>query len=222
MRAPKSATLASALLDPSMAKLLYDNPLVATLLPCIAALLVVLLATRKAGFARAYGVGFGVAIAADAYLNGPWTFVRQGTAAATAISIFFVILGDFRYFVLIEHALGTKRPLLRAAGWAFVIPVAAQALRWIFPKLATDERSTYLVYELMFFVLACAIAFSRVRGKASRLARDATAFEIGQYALWALADIALMTTHNDAFFALRLVPNLMYYVAFVPFVLRLL
>jgi hypothetical protein len=45
----------------------------------------------------------------------------------------------------------------------------------------------------------------------------ATHFEIAQYALWALADVIILGGH-DVGYALRLVPNTMYYVLYLPFV----
>ncbi len=78
-----------------MFKSLYDSPLAATLLPCIVAAVVLALAQRKRPIARTYASVFSVAIAADAYLNGPWTPVKPSTALATAVGVFFVIFGIF-------------------------------------------------------------------------------------------------------------------------------
>ncbi|HSQ67420.1 MAG TPA: hypothetical protein VLM85_29620 [Polyangiaceae bacterium] len=216
---------------------LYDNPLLVTALPCVVALIVLIAAQWRRGFARGFGTVFAIGIAADAWLNGPWTPVRAGTALATAVGVFFVIFGDFRYFVLLEHALvephaGAQRgigrtedgklALVRAAGWAFLVPVTSQLVRWASPRVAHDERSTFLLYELLFFGVAVGIWFFRLpRGTpAARLARRATLFEILQYAIWAGADVGLIKTGHDAFYALRIVANLLYYVAFVPTMLR--
>ncbi len=204
---------------------LYDNPLLVTTLPCVTAGLVVVAALLRGGFARVFGVVFAIGIAADAYLNGPLSPVRGGTAMATTVSVFFVIFGDFRYFVVLEHALQEKLGLIRAAGWAFVVPVSAQLVRWAYPRIERDERSTFLLYEIFFLALVVWTWFLRLPHGPSwrvRLARRATQFELVQYALWAGADVGLMKTGNDAFYAARLAANLMYYVAFVPVMLRLL
>jgi len=201
---------------------LYDNPLLVTALPCVVALIVLVVAQWRRGFARGFGTVFAIGIAADAWLNGPWTPVRAGTALATAVGVFFVIFGDFRYFVVLEEALDGKLALVRAAGWAFLVPVTSQLVRWASPRVAHDERSTFLLYELLFFGVAVGIWFFRLpRGTpAARLARRATLFEIVQYAVWAGADIGLIKTGHDAFYAVRIVANLLYYVAFVPTTLR--
>ena len=40
------------------------------------------------------------------------------------------------------------------------------------------------------------------------------------YSTWIIADVGLMTTGRDAFYGVRLVANLLYYVALVPFMTR--
>jgi len=204
-----------------MFRSLYDNPLVATALPCVASLLVIVWAWRKRPIPRAYATVFAIAIAADAYLNGPWTFVKANTGWATAVGVFFVIFGDFRYFVVFEESMQNAWKLPRAVVWAFVVPVTAQIIRWKLPRIESDERSTFLVYELLFFLFAAAIRIWRVpRAKIEIVARRATQFEIVMYMTWIIADVGLMTVGSDAFYGVRLVANLMYYVALVPFMTR--
>ena len=168
-----------------------------------------------------YATVFSIAIAADAYLNGPWTFVKSGTGWATAVAVFFVIFGDFRYFIVLEEAMKNAQKLPRAVAWAFVVPVTAQVIRWRFPRIESDERSTFLVYELLFFLLAAATRIVRVRRAPVELAaRRATQFEIVMYATWIIADVGLITSGADAFYGVRLVANLLYYVALVPFMTK--
>jgi hypothetical protein len=206
-----------------MFKSLYDSPLATTLLPCIVAAVVLALAQRKRALVRTYASVFSVAIAADAYLNGPWTPVKPNTALATAVAVFFVIFGDFRYFVVVEESMRHGRKLLRAVAWAFVVPVTAQIVRWSIPRIETDERSTFLLYEILFFALAVFTRFVRVpRAAEPTLAQRATTFELVQYGTWIAADVGLVTLGSDAFYLVRLVANLLYYVAFVPFMARLL
>ncbi len=206
-----------------MLKALYDSPLVGTLLPCVVALGVLAFAQRKKGFVRAYGSVFAVAIAADAFLNGGWTPIKSGTSLAAAAGVFFVIVGDFRYFVVLERSLQSTCKLVRAAAWAFVVPVVSQIIRWKFPRIEADERSTFLLYEILFFSLAAGIrSFRVVRAQNARRMRRATSFELVQYGTWIAADVGLIVTGSDAFYLVRLVANLLYYVAFVPVMMRLL
>jgi len=187
----------------------------------VASLLVIVWAWRKRPIPRAYATVFAIAIAADAYLNGPWTFVKANTGWATAVGVFFVIFGDFRYFVVFEESMQNAWKLPRAVVWAFVVPVTAQIIRWKLPRIESDERSTFLVYELLFFLFAAAIRIWRVpRAKIEIVARRATQFEIVMYMTWIIADVGLMTVGSDAFYGVRLVANLMYYVALVPFMTR--
>jgi hypothetical protein len=149
--------------------------------------------------------------------------VKSGTSWASAVGVFFVIVGDFRYFVVLEKSLHSTHKWPRAAAWAFIVPLGAQIVRWIVPKIESDERSTFLLYEILFFVLAVGIRYVRVpRAKERSLAERATQFEIFQYGTWIVADVGLLLTNADAFYAPRLVANLMYYVAFVPTMMKLL
>jgi len=203
---------------------LYDSPLVETLVPCVTSALVVAWALlRERGLVRAYGVVFGIAIAADAWLNNAWSPVPPNTGWATAVGVFFVIFGDFRYFVVLQESLQNTYKLPRAVGWAFVVPVTSQILRWTFPRIEHDERSTFLLYEILFFAFAAGIAtFVAPRARDARLARAATRFELVQYATWIAADVGLTVTNADAFHLARLAANFLYYVAFVPVMMRLL
>jgi hypothetical protein len=207
-----------------MFKAIYDSPVTATLLPCIAALATAAFAVKaKASFVRLYGSVFAVAIAADAFLNGPWTPVKGGTLLASAVGVLFVIAGDLRYFVAIEHVGSNAWKLPRAVAWACVVPAIAQIVRLTVPRIAIDERSTYLVYEILFFALAAGIRVFRVpRARNVMLAKRVTQLELVQYGAWILADVGLVTTGRGAFYAVRLVANLIYYVAFVPVVVWLL
>ena len=49
-----------------------------------------------------------------------------------------------------------------------------------------------------------------------RFVRDLTHFEMAQYVAWASADVVILSG-VDVGYGMRLVPNLMYYAAFVPF-----
>jgi hypothetical protein len=202
---------------------LYDNPLLVTALPCVVAAVVLAVAQRRAAFARVFGSVFAVEIAADAWLNGAWSPVKQGTALATGVSITFVILGDFRYFVVLEEASDHAYKLVRAVVLAFLVPVSTQIVRGAMPRLVSDDRSTFLLYEVFFFALAAGIRLFHVgRVRRPRLALRATQFELVQYGTWIAADIGIIVTSADAFHGLRIVANLLYYVAFLPVMLWLL
>lgn len=182
-------------------------------------------------------------IALDAFFSAPFAPKLPG-GLGTAVAILFVILGDYRYFVLVEMArlapspspssspssalgLGPLAAWLRALPWAFVVPLAQTAAIQLFPRTFADERRTYLVYELLFFALALAVrvvalprrfagAPDEMRAWAERL----THFEMVQYALWALADVLILSGVTELGYLLRIVPNVAYYAGFVAFAWR--
>ncbi|MBM4376889.1 MAG: hypothetical protein FJ095_17540 [Deltaproteobacteria bacterium] len=163
---------------------------------------------------------FQVAILLDAWLTAP-TSPLAGTVAQN-VAIAFVVLGDARYFLLLEH-LGKGRPLARASAyalaWSLLIPVASLVAK----LYSTQRRVIFLTYESMFAVLALGLALVVVprlpEGPGRTYLRWLTWFEVVQYVTWASADVLILAGF-DAGYLLRLVPNAMYYVVFVPFAWR--
>jgi hypothetical protein len=191
---------------------------------------------RRKPFLTAFVALFTVEILADALSSGAWSPVTLlHSPAEQPLSIAFVILGDWRYFLVAERY--ARSPSARPgdatapAAWAssialsFVVPIAsAIANRHLPAGLAADVRWTFLVYEILFFLLAIALRFAvypRRLAAAPAPVRAwilrVTTFEIVQYALWALSDVTILAG-VDAGFALRLVPDGMYYMLFLPFV----
>ncbi|HEX7604042.1 MAG TPA: hypothetical protein VF316_20635 [Polyangiaceae bacterium] len=202
---------------------LYSSPWILPALPCAALPIVLVLAARRKGFFRAWGLLFAALIVVDAYLNGALTPVRSA-GWATFLGITFVIVGDLRYFLAVEHTKANRFVVPAAFGLAFVVPVLSQIARAAFPAVAAELRVTYLTYEVLFLGVLAAYYFLRVRsldGAARAFATKLTLFEAVQYGLWASIDVLLLVTKRDAGYLLRIVPDVMYYVAFVPFVLRL-
>ena len=208
---------------------LYASPLHDPLFFWFGAAIFVIVLASRLPFLAGFLVVFAFEIAADATLTGALSPIPKGAPYGTPISVAFVILGDFRYFVLVERFAARGRARVVAFGaaalWAFLVPVIAFALRSAVPSLTAPPRVTWLTYEVLFLVLALALRFAliprRTAGSPPDLRRwllDVTAFEIAQYALWALSDV-LILSGVEAGFLLRFVPNAMYYVLFLPFVL---
>jgi len=181
-------------------------------------------------FVRTFLLLFGVEIALDAWCTGAWSPLGEG-ALAQNVAIVFVILGDWRYFVLVERYAGCVEPRggaspwLRALPWAVAIPILSGVGTRVLPEIFDSLRWIYLVYELMFLVLALVLALyvlprrlASVPEQVRRFILAITWFEIAQYALWAYADVVILE-HGDIGYAFRLVPNAMYYALFLPFVL---
>jgi hypothetical protein len=204
-----------------MFKAAYDSVWLIPVSAWVAAAVAVWIASHRGGFARVYGVVFAVASALDAWLGGPFTPLAAGGGIAAASGVFFVVVGDLRFFVAYERLeRGAAARRWVPFGLALVVPVASELLRRGIPAIAASERVTYLAYELLFLPVAAAFLF-HARGRSRAMSRLAL-FELGQYALWALADAVILATGSDLGYLLRIVPNALYYVVFLPFALSTL
>jgi len=211
-------------------KELYNSSWILPMLPWLVAPITLFLGLRARGVLGWLVAGFSVEIALDAWLTGPLSPVHAPPAWDWVVPVVFVILGDLRYFAVVEHCVPTRSRVqagLVAVALAFVVPVATQVARVVSPRVHDDATVNYLVYELLF--LALAVVF-RVRVVPRRtvdapgrsLALRLTEFEIVQYGLWACADVILISGHlENVGWALRIVPNVLYYVLFLPCVLWL-
>jgi hypothetical protein len=190
---------------------------------------------RRKPFLVAYFALFGVEILADALASGGWTpAALLASPLRTPITVIFVILGDFRYFLLVERF--AHRPQARpadptsagawasAAGLSLLVPVLAEAVRRVLPARLAEGRWLFLTYELIFLALGLVLRLAVLPRRLTEAPAPVrawllriTAFEIGQYALWATADVVILRG-VDAGHLLRLVPNAMYYAGFLPFV----
>ena len=190
---------------------------------------------RRQPFLTGFFALFTVEILADALATGGWSPLSLlKSPASTPVAIAFVILGDFRYFLLTErYAVRPEaKPRDATAGkaWAtsiglsFIVPVLAAITGRLVPAKYGEGRWAFLTYEVIFLALSLALRFvvypRRLAGTSTPVKqwlRRVTTFEVVQYALWASADV-LIFAGLDAGFALRFLPNAMYYVAFLPFV----
>jgi hypothetical protein len=107
---------------------------------------------------------------------------------------------------------------------ALPVPVAQALLGAVFPRLFAEPRHTYLAYECLFLVWMGAyglwLSQREVSTAGRRFLRQLCLYSLGYYALWALADVWILSG-ADLGYLLRVVPNLLYYSLFLPFVLRL-
>jgi hypothetical protein len=205
---------------------LYDSPwhhpAVAWLAVAVGAFA---LASRQR-FLVGYLILFGLEMAADALASAPFTHLPSG--AATVLAVAFVIAGDFRLFLVVERCVSpSKRTwggVLRPLGLSLVVPIGSTAIRLLVPAVAATGRLQFLAYEGLFVVLALAMRFVVLPRRLAdrdaetrRWALDLTTFVLVQYALWVLADLLLLGGFAPAY-ALRIVPNLMYYALYLPFV----
>jgi hypothetical protein len=203
---------------------IYHHPLAMWAVGAV--VLVALLAKNapKRGLLGALLLVFQLEIMLDAWLTGALSPLTPHTTLATAAAVLFVILGDLRFFVLLErftHPRGAHltRWLLAPVAYALWIPIVSNVASVVWPG---NLRAQFLTYEMMFAALAIVIRV-RILPRRTEVAPEhhafgvkLTHFEIVQYALWASADVVILLGH-DVGYLLRLVPNMMYYAAFVPF-----
>ena len=187
-------------------------------------------------FLRAYALVFTLETIVDPFAGGPllrWLGLADGPIA-TAVMFLFVLLGDFRVFVLIFAlmAIHARRPLrgalAEAALWTFVVPVTTLVVHSGLTALygPLPEQALWLIYETGFVVLVLVlrrvVVVRRVAEPALRRYLATVLAYVGvYYGLWALADALIVATGADAAWALRMVPNQLYYALFVPFVYAL-
>jgi hypothetical protein len=140
--------------------------------------------------------------------------------------LLFVLLGDFRVFLLVLGVMEPERSLAstcaRAAAWTLVVPVVAGLLFRLGTAVAGQlpEQLLWLIYESAFVALALwwrARFVPAHRPPALRFLRAVLAYVAVYYALWAVAD-ALILAGRDEGWALRVVPNQLYYAFWVPVV----
>lgn len=180
---------------------------------------------RRLPFLYAYLVVFLVTIVADATVTGGWSPVPLGTLAYTVFSVVFIVLGDLRYFVLAERATHPDDPLSRVITWAvglsLIMPALSGVLTRVVPAMQND-RVLYMVYEAVMgcivlgldrFRYAPSDAPAEIRHWVHRVSVLFATLYFG----WALSDVVILLG-VDAGHLLRLVPNVLYYGAFLPFV----
>jgi hypothetical protein len=204
-----------------------------------------------ARFVRWWAAVFAVLTILDPVVGGPLLRLLGVADApvATAVMVAFVLLGDFRVYLLVFGLLAYAGPR-RSARAADPLHAARDTLRVVPPRaalaaaLATlvvpivaglvdaflrsrdpalPSQTIWLIYELAFLTVAVAMLVelvpSRVPAAEPRLAnylRRVLAYVAAYYALWATADV-LILAGIDAGWALRVVPNQLYYALWVPF-----
>jgi hypothetical protein len=163
----------------------------------------------------------------DAWLTGAWSPLHSTGRAATAAAVIFVILGDLRFFYLVERQRGPAAPGLRASLRALavagpvslIVPIATAVVGW-------RDRQLFLAYEIGLFLVALLFGITRAPSASgpTRYVRRLVRFECAQYLTWATADALILidngrargTRLGELGWALRIVANTLYYAAFVP------
>jgi hypothetical protein len=182
-------------------------------------------------FVYGWSIAFALETILDPIATGPLTrALGLADAGQQAVMLCFVLLGDWRVLLLVfALAYPPERrgqAFAHSAALTLVVPVLAYladaGLRRLWP--ARPGQVLWLVYELAFVTLALALRrhFGRspaaAAGEPDRcLLRAVLGYAAVYYLLWASAD-ALILAGFDAGWALRMLPNQLYYAWTVPFV----
>lgn len=198
-------------------------------LATLATLLIVPFIPSLAGPRRRWLVGLQLIAALDALFTGAWSPVAGWPTGFTAATVVFVILGDVRYLVLVQDPtrsspawrLHMVRALLLSASFSLLAYLVSHAL----PPMLQSSRSLFLTFEIGFIALLLVLRrfLPAARDPAARRAqRLLTGFEFLQYGLWVVADLWILYAGAaaDQGYALRLLPNAMYYAGFAAFAAR--
>jgi hypothetical protein len=168
---------------------------------------------------RRYGVALALLSGLDAWLTANHVLGLGALSAtlASVVPLAFVLAGDYRYWLLVVAATPDGRlapgaqSWLEAAGLTLLVPIFAQLAVRALPDTPGGPRALYLIYELSFTALAASLPLWHPNVRANRWLRSLGRFVMLYYGLWATADVILLTTGADLGYALRVLPNLLYY-----------
>jgi hypothetical protein len=171
-------------------------------------------------FVHAWSLVFAVETIVDPLATGPLLRalgVTEGPLADYGM-IPFVLLGDFRVFLLVGFVAapdaGVAAAMARAAAWTLVVPLTAWSTTAALRAALGDVPPTtiWLVYEAAFSGLALWLRARAGNG----YCRAVLTYVSVYYALWATADVVILAG-LDAGWALRILANQLYYAFWVPF-----
>ena len=156
---------------------------------------------------------------ADAWLSSRhiYGYGSLSGLAKSVVSLFFVLAGDFRYLILVTTAQpdGSIRWRARSVGVALaltlIVPLSSQLITALLPEAWQSSRVLFLTYEVEFWFLTWALILWHPQIKASPWLRKVSYFVLVYYGLWATTDIFILATGSDLGFALRVIPNVLYY-----------
>jgi hypothetical protein len=185
---------------------------------------------RAARFVDVWSIVFGLEIVLDALVGTLLLRWLGGTDTplGQAIVILCIWIGDFRVFFLMLGVADPTRPGRAAAeaiAWSAVIPAFAFTVLWLLHAALGELPGVvlWIVYEGAFAVLALALGrwlvparVAPARPGVRRYLRAVLAWSATYYALWSASDV-LVLSGIDAGWALRIVPNQLYYSFFVAF-----
>ncbi len=191
---------------------------------------------KAARFVAAATLVFAFLTMLDPIATGPLlnSETLRNTLAATLIPFVFVFLGDWRVLVVALAVAEPEAPLGRTLGRAMaataIVPIATGVLytllRWLWPEV--PGQALWMIYEAGFLALcvyAARVWLPRRAELEGALGAEGRAFlgalfgySAAYYALWLAADVLVVAAGLDLGWAIRMVPNQLYYAFWTPFV----
>lgn len=175
---------------------------------------------------------FAIETMIDPIATGPFLEfdLFRDSHASTLIQFLFVLLGDLRVLLF---AIVIARPerrfsqnLIWALGMTLIVPIVAGGgfafTRWIWPDV--HGQVLWMIYEFAFFALCVLLARVwiprnvRKESPSAAFLKTLFGFSAAYYALWWTADVLIVVADLDLGWAIRIVPNQLYYAFWVPFV----
>ncbi len=184
--------------------------------------------TAALRFVRLYSLVFCVETMIDPLATGP--IVKVLGSGGTALGLLFVLLGDFRVFVLVFGVCAPGRSLAgvlgEAALWSPIVAASAYAVHagiaWV--AGGAPGQLLWMLHEVFFVALAAFVRNVVIPSRTdaadpnrARLER-VMSFVMLYYGLWAGSDLLILWGGLDAGWLLRVVPNQLYYSVWIPFV----
>ncbi len=186
-------------------------------------------APEHAPFVAGYLLVFAIQTMLDPIATGPLAKALGSDTASTLLGLLFVLLGDFRVYLLVFYlvapAQGLSSAMLRAAGMTALVPIFAYIVNTGLGAAlgGVPGQVLWLTHEAAFVAVTLFLArrFVPARlgqdGPRSEFLRAVLGFVAAYYSLWAAADVLILFGFDEGW-AVRLVPNQLYYAFFVPFV----
>jgi hypothetical protein len=208
--------------EPGFFEAFYASPLQHPILLWLAALLALGIVMTRRGLhvsLRGYCIGLVLLSLCDAWLTTSEVFGLGALTgqAASAVPLFFVLAGDLRFLALVMLARPDgsirfdARAFATALGLTAIVPISSQLLLSALPEDVSSPRLLFLVYEVAFVLLTIALLQLRDDLRENAWMCRVSRFVIVYYSLWASADVLILVIGTDLGFALRVVPNLLYY-----------
>ena len=180
-------------------------------------------------FIELYALVFCIETMVDPLATGPLTKgLALGDAGATAVMLLFVLLGDFRVFLLIfgMAGRGTAGFLREAALFTLIVPIPAWTADFLLRQVVDDlpAQTLWIFYEAGFATMALVLRGFVIPKRcapddpAYAPLRRAATFAAVYYGLWLTSDLLIVVGGLEVGWLLRVVPNQLYYSFWIPFV----